>query len=148
MTKTYRQGQILNLIRNHPIRTQEELVQALHKVGIEVTQVTLSRDLHELGLVKGPQGYQESERAAATAEEEAGALRWVVVEFVRDVKTAQNIVIIKTASGHAQPVAVALDKEAWPEIAGTLAGDDTIFAVAADAKQALKAKEKLLALLH
>ena len=148
MTKTYRQGQLLNLIRGHSIRTQEELAQALHKIGIEVTQVTLSRDIHELRLVKGPQGYQEPDRTAATAEEEPGALRWVVGEFVRDVKVAQNIVIIKTASGHAQPVAVALDKEAWPEIVGTLAGDDTIFAAAPDAKQALKAREKLLALLR
>ncbi|MBI4459762.1 MAG: ArgR family transcriptional regulator [Acidobacteria bacterium] len=148
MTKTYRQGQILNLIRNHPIRTQEELAQALHKLGIEVTQVTLSRDIHELGLVKGPQGYQESAQPAAAPDDEAGELRWIVAEFVRDVRIAQNIVIIKTASGHAQPVAVALDKEAWPEISGTLAGDDTIFAAAPDAKQASKAREKLLALLH
>ena len=148
MTKTYRQGQILNLIRSHPIRTQEELAQALHKVGIEVTQVTLSRDIHELGLMKGPQGYQEPDRTVSTAEEERGELQWVVGEFIRDVKTAQNIVIIKTASGHAQPVAVALDKEAWPEIVGTLAGDDTVFAAASDAKQAQKAREKLLALLR
>ncbi|OFV92927.1 MAG: ArgR family transcriptional regulator [Acidobacteria bacterium RIFCSPLOWO2_12_FULL_54_10] len=146
MTKTYRHGQILNLIRSQSIRTQEELAQALHKSGIEVTQVTLSRDIHELGLVKGPQGYQVQERAAPP--EEPAALGRAVAEFVRDVKTAQNVIIIKTASGHAQPVAVALDREAWPEIAGTIAGDDTVFAVAPDSRLALKAREKILALLR
>ena len=59
MTKSYRHGQILNLIRSQPIRAQEELAHALDRVGIEVTQVTLSRDIRELGLVKGPQGYRE-----------------------------------------------------------------------------------------
>ena len=147
MTKAYRQGQILNLIRAQPIRTQEELAHALHRVSIEVTQVTLSRDIHELGLVKGPQGYREPERAAAPPEEK-GNLKRAVEEFVRDVKTAQNIVILKTAPGNAQPVAVALDREGWPEIVGTVAGDDTVFVAAVDARQALRAKEKLLALLR
>ena len=147
MTKAYRQGQILNRIRSEQIRTQEELAQALHKVGIEVTQVTLSRDIRGLGLVKGPQGYQEPERAAVQAEE-TGNLKRAVEEFVRDVKTAQNLVIIRTAAGNAQPVAVALDREAWPEIVGTLAGDDTVFAAAPDARQAVLAKEKLLAFLR
>ena len=61
MTKAYRHGQILNLIRNQPIRTQEDMAQALQSIGIAVTQVTLSRDIRELGLVKGPQGYREPE---------------------------------------------------------------------------------------
>ena len=147
MTKAYRQGQILNLIRAQPIRTQEELAQALSKVGIEVTQVTLSRDIHEMGLVKVPQGYREPERAAAPPEE-TGNLKRAVEEFVRDVKTAQNIVILKTAPGNAQPVAVALDREGWPEIVGTVARDDTVFVAAVDARQALRANEKLLALLR
>ena len=147
MTKSYRHGQILNLIRSQPIRTQEELAQALHRVGIEVTQVTLSRDVRELGLVKGPQGYREPERAAPPTEEPS-ALKRALEDFVRDIRTAQNLVIIKTAAGNAQPVAVALDREAWPEILGTIAGDDTVFAAAPDARHALRAKEKLLALLR
>ena len=148
MKKTYRQGQILNLIRKQEIHTQEELAQALAKVGIEVTQVTLSRDIRELGLVKGQQGYREQEQAAAAGPEEAGTLRWAVQEFVRDVRVAQNLIIIRTDLGSAQPVAVALDREAWPEIVGTIAGDDTVFVATSDARQALKAEEKLLALLR
>ena len=148
MKKTYRQGQILNLIRKQAIHTQEELAQALAKVGIEVTQVTLSRDIRELSLVKGQQGYREQEQTATAGPEETGTLRWAVQEFVRDVRVAQNLIVIRTDLGSAQPVAIALDREAWPEIVGTIAGDDTVFVATSDARQALKAKEKLLALLR
>jgi transcriptional regulator of arginine metabolism len=147
VTKAYRHGQILNLIRSQPIRTQEEMAGALERLGIEVTQVTLSRDIRELGLVKGPQGYREPDRAA-TSTEEPDSLKRTLEEFVRDVKTAQNLVIIRTAAGNAQPVAAALDRQAWPEILGTVAGDDTVFAATPDARQAVRAKEKLLALLR
>ena len=147
MTKAYRHGQILNLIRSQPIRTQEEMAQALQLSGIEVTQVTLSRDLRELGLVKGPQGYREPDRAAAQPEE-TGNLKRALEEFVRDIRTAQNLVIIKTAAGNAQPIALALDREGWPEILGTVAGDDTVFAATPDPRAAVRAKEKLLALLR
>ena len=148
MKKTFRQGQILNLIRNQRIHTQEELSLALKKLGIDVTQVTLSRDMRELGLVKTPQGYREAQEAAAADERHAGALTRAIEEFVRDLQAAQNIVIIRTDPGNAQPVAFALDNGDWPEIVGTIAGDDTVLAVASDSKQALKAKEKLLALLR
>jgi transcriptional regulator of arginine metabolism len=147
MTKAYRHGQILNLIRSQPIRTQEDMAQALQGIGIAVTQVTLSRDIRELGLVKGPQGYREPSRAAAP-DNEAGTLKRTLEEFVRDVKTAQNLVIIRTAAGNAQPVGAAIDRQAWPEIIGTIAGDDTVFAATPDPRAASKAKEKLLALLR
>jgi transcriptional regulator of arginine metabolism len=149
VTKTYRQGQILKLIRAQPIRTQEELSTALAKLGIEVTQVTLSRDIHQLGLVKGPDGYQEpGGTASASPEEIATTLKRILQEYAREVKTAQNLVIIRTLRGTAAPVADALEHEQWPEIVGTIAGEDTVFAAASDSRQALKAKEKLLALLR
>ncbi|MBI3933298.1 MAG: ArgR family transcriptional regulator [Acidobacteria bacterium] len=148
MTKTYRQAQILKLIRAHSIRTQEELSAALGKTGMEVTQVTLSRDIRQLGLVKGPNGYQEQAEAAATAEEGATALKRAMLEYVREVKAAQNLVIIRTVRGTAAPMADALDHAHWPEIAGTIAGEDTVFAAANDARQAQKVKERLLALLR
>ena len=147
MTKAYRHGQILNLIRSQSIRTQEEMAHALKAIGIAVTQVTLSRDIRELGLVKGQQGYREPYRAAAP-DNEAGSLKRTLEEFVRDVRTAQNLIIIRTAAGNAQPVGAALDRQAWPEILGTVAGDDTVFVAAHDARAAVKAKEKLLALLR
>jgi transcriptional regulator of arginine metabolism len=147
VTKTYRQAQILKLIRAHPIRTQEELSAILGKAGIEVTQVTLSRDIRQLGLVKGPNGYQEPVEAPSNAGEAAVALRRAVTEYIREIKTAENIVIIRTFRGTAAPMADALDQEGWPEIAGTIAGEDTIFVAAYDARRAQKVKDRILALL-
>jgi transcriptional regulator of arginine metabolism len=148
VTKTYRQTQILKLIRGQSIRTQEELSTALEKVGIEVTQVTLSRDIRELGLVKGPQGYREASPAAPAGEEPSNTLRRAVEEYVREVRTAQNLVIIKTIRGTSAPVADALDRQNWPEIVGTLAGEDTVFAAAPDARRAQQVKEKLLEMIR
>jgi transcriptional regulator of arginine metabolism len=148
VTKTYRQAQILKLIRAQSIRTQEELSAALAKSGIEVTQVTLSRDIRELGLVKGAKGYREPAESATPAGGRATVLKRAVEEYMREVKTAENLVIIKTMRGTAAPMADALDHEGWPEIAGTIAGEDTIFAAAVNARLALKVKEKLLALLR
>jgi transcriptional regulator of arginine metabolism len=145
--KTFRQGQILNLIRSQTIRTQEELAVALKAIDIDVTQVTLSRDIRELGLVKGSRGYRETQ-SESQGQAEEDTLQWTLNEFVRDVKTAGNLVVIRTAPGNAQTVAVALDREGWPEIAGTLAGDDTVFAASPDARQAVKIKGRLLELMR
>lgn len=138
MSKSYRQGQILKLIRAKPIHTQEELAQELKKAGMVATQVTLSRDLRELGLAKTGDGYQE------LASEEAGPqLRLLAAEFLQDIRTAQNLVVLRTAPGHANSVAVALDGEEWPEIVGTIAGDDTVLVIAPDNKTAETVEEKL-----
>lgn len=143
MTKTYRQGQILKLIRMKRISTQEELAQELGKQGIAATQVTLSRDIRDLRLVKTREGYQEM------APEEAGpAFALLAAEFLLDVLRAQNMVILKTSPGHANSVAVALDGESWPEVVGTIAGDDTILVIAPDNPTAEAVQEKLLGMLE
>jgi transcriptional regulator of arginine metabolism len=143
MTKTYRQGQILKLIRSRKITTQEELAQELKNQGIAATQVTLSRDLRDLRLVKTREGYQEM------APEETGPGFSVLAgEFLNDVLRAQNLVILKTSPGHANSVAVALDNEGWPEVVGTIAGDDTILIITPDSPTAEAIQEKLLGLLE
>ena len=143
MTKSYRQGQILKLIRSKRIGTQEELAQELKNQGIAATQVTLSRDIRDLRLVKTREGYQEM------AEEETGPeFSLLAAEFLRDVLRAQNLVILKTSPGHANSVAVALDAEGWPTVVGTLAGDDTILVIAPDNPTAEAVQEKLLGLLE
>jgi transcriptional regulator of arginine metabolism len=143
MTKAYRHGQILKLIRSRNVRTQEELAQELKNVGIPATQVTLSRDIRELRLVKTLEGYREM------LPEEAGPqLAQLAGEFLHDVRMAQNLIVLKTAPGHANTVAVALDAEEWPEIAGTIAGDDTILVIAPDHATAETVRRKLLALLE
>jgi transcriptional regulator of arginine metabolism len=143
MTKSYRHGQILKLIRSKNVYTQEELAQELKAVGIHATQVTLSRDVRELGLVKTPDGYREMEDEASGI-----AFETLAVEFLRDVRAAQNLVVLRTAPGHASSVAVALDNEEWPEVVGTIAGDDTILVVAPDNATAENVRRKLMLLLE
>ena len=143
MTKTYRQGQILKLIRMKRIGTQEELALELGKQGIAATQVTLSRDIRDLRLVKTREGYQEM------APEETGpGFALLAAEFLLDVLIAQNLVVLKTSPGHANSVAVALDHENWPEVVGTIAGDDTILLVTPDNPTAEAVQERLLGLLE
>ena len=142
MSKSYRHGQILNLIRGKSIHTQEELAQELHKLGITATQVTLSRDIRELRLAKTSDGYRE-----ILAEETGPQLAQLAAEFLQDVRIAQNLVVLKTAPGHANSVAVALDAEKWPDIVGTLAGDDTILVIAPDNAIAETVRGKLLRLI-
>ena len=143
MSKKYRHGQILKLIRSGRIFTQEELAQSLKKLGILATQVTLSRDIHELRLVKTQEGYVEM-----AAEGAGPQLHTLAAEFLLDVRAAQNLVVLKTAPGHANSVAVALDHEQWPDIVGTIAGDDTILIIAPNSVTASRIGKKLLKLLE
>ena len=143
MSKSYRQGQILNLIRTRPIRTQEELAQELRSLGVVATQVTLSRDIRDLRLVKTRFGYQES-----AAEESGPRFATLAAEFLRDVKIAQNLVVLRTSPGHANSVAVALDGEDWPQVVGTIAGDDTILVIAPDNATAGVLRARMLDLLE
>jgi transcriptional regulator of arginine metabolism len=143
MTKTYRQGQILKLIRARRISTQDELAQELGKQGIAATQVTLSRDIRDLRLVKTQEGYTEM-----AAEEPGIQFALLAAEFILDVLIAQHLVVLKTSPGHANSVAVSLDAERWPEVVGTIAGDDTILIVAPDNPTAEALQEKLLGLLE
>ena len=143
MTKTYRQGQILKLIRNKRITTQEEIAHELAKQGIAATQVTLSRDIRDLRLVKTREGYQEM-----AAEETGPEFALLAAEFLLDVLIAQNLVILKTSPGHANTVAVSLDAERWPGVVGTIAGDDTILVIAPDSATAEAVQEKLLGMLE
>jgi transcriptional regulator of arginine metabolism len=138
MTKNYRQGQILKLIRSKKILTQEELVRELRAQGIEATQVTLSRDIRELGLAKTADGYREILPDSAGPE-----LANVIEEFLLDVRLAENLVVLKTGSGNANSLAVALDSEEWAEVAGTIAGDDTIFVACWDAQRAKAVHDRL-----
>lgn len=142
MTKSFRHGQILKLIRARSVFTQDELVRALKEVNVEATQVTLSRDMRELGIVKTAEGYRE-----LGPDSPALQFSTLASEFLRDVRQAQNQVVLKTAPGHASSVAVALDDEEWPEVVGTLAGDDTILVICPDAPTAALVRNRLMSLL-
>ena len=143
MTKSFRQGQILKLVRGRSIFTQDELARALKETGIETTQVTLSRDIRDLRLVKTGEGYRELDRDGPSLQFAA-----LAAEFLRDVRLAQNQVVLRTAPGHASSVAVALDDEEWPEIVGTIAGDDTILVICPDSGTAEAVRVRLMGLLE
>ena len=142
MSKSFRQGQILKLIRSKQIATQEELATELKGLGIAATQVTLSRDIRDLRLVKTREGYRE-----LNTEESRPQFSMLASEFLHDVRCAQNLVVLKTAPGHANSVAVALDNEEWPEVVGTVAGDDTILVIVPDSRIAEAVYAKFLAIL-
>jgi transcriptional regulator of arginine metabolism len=140
MTKPTRQRTILELLGNGTaITSQEELQRALGKRGFKVGQATLSRDIRELGyVVPGKE---------VVAEPALPSVSHLVREFVLDVRPAQNLLVIKTAVGSAQPVAAALDGESWPEVVGTIAGDDAILIVSPDKKATGKLAERIRGIL-
>src|SRR5690349_15025769 len=105
MNKSYRQGQILRLIGSGQLHTQEELAQALKALGISATQVTLSRDIRELGLVKTPQGYTRGANVAPIGPDVGAAVR----EFLSDVRIAENLLVLRTPAGSANALAEVLD---------------------------------------
>ena len=145
MTKLSRQSAIRQIIDGREVSSQDELRRLLARRGHAVTQATLSRDLRELGLVKTAEGYATLEGGAG--EYPLPSLERLVREFVFAVSAAQNIVVVDTSAGAAQPVAAALDAEEWPEVVGTVGGDDTIFIVAPDRKQAAKLVSRLKELI-
>jgi transcriptional regulator of arginine metabolism len=146
MDNLYRRTQILELLRTENVATQSALRRKLVRRGIEVTQATVSRDIEELGVIKTREGYRVPNSATAMAPPQP-SLAVILKEFVREVRQASNLVIVKTHPGNAHSVAVGLDAERWPEILGTVAGDDTIFAATAGAREASRLQKKILGLL-
>ena len=129
--KTKRQDEILNLISAGDIETQEELVDALRSQGYKVTQATVSRDIRELRLIKiaakgGGFKYAKPERHEIAVSER---LTRILTDSLVNVDSSGNIIVVKTLSGSANVAAEALDNLGWPEILGTIAGDNTIFIV-------------------
>jgi len=130
MSKTARHKAILDLLDDGPVESQDSLQQRLERKGYDVGQATLSRDIHELKLVKGPEGYRRAGESLS-AEGVLPSVMHLAHQFVVEIRQAQNLLVVKTTVGSAQPVAAALDASHWPEVVGTIAGDDTIFAALA-----------------
>ncbi len=146
MDKLYRRTLILDLLRREPVATQAELCEKLARRGVRVTQATVSRDIVELGVIRGPEGYRLP-NSTPTPEPPQPSLPLILKEFLRDVRQASNLVIIKTHPGNAHSVAVSLDAEQWPGVVGTVAGDDTIFIAATGAREAGRIRKKIRELL-
>jgi transcriptional regulator of arginine metabolism len=125
ISKKARQGRILEITRKRPVRSQEELSSLLKREGAAVTQSTLSRDIRELGLVKVRGSYQVSGELHSALPDDV--LRRAFEQFVVRTGVSGNIVMIKTSPGNAHSVGVVVDAAQWPEVLGTIAGDDTVF---------------------
>ncbi|MEP7355101.1 MAG: ArgR family transcriptional regulator [Acidobacteriota bacterium] len=143
MNKNYRHGQILKIVRARRVHTQQELAAALGALDVEATQVTLSRDIRALGLVKTTNGYA----VPSTVAPHGPDLSTVAREFLQDVRVAQHTLVLMTSPAHASSLAEALDQAEWPEVVGTIAGDNTVLVIASDAKTAQRLRTRLLALL-
>lgn len=127
--KRFRQGQILKLLTGQPVGSQDELRRRLGHLGVRVTQATLSRDLRELRLVKTSEGYRPLINATAEEAAPLPTLARALKDFLVDMRPAQNMLVLKTPPSGAQPLAAAVDSERWKEVAGTLAGDDTVLVI-------------------
>ena len=128
-TQTERREAIRRLLSEGPADTQQSVVTALLSQGFEATQSSVSRDLRELGAIKTTSGYELATSAERSDDEIAQ-----VADLLRDLTPAgPNLLVIKTAIGAAQRVALALDRSGWPEIVGNVGGDDTVFTATASA---------------
>jgi transcriptional regulator of arginine metabolism len=127
-----RHAAILRILREQTVGRQTVLVELLRQQGIEATQSSVSRDLKQLGVTKLGQGYAPPDPGFTDDDRDQSRFG----DFVRDIQTAgANLTVIKTAIGAAQRVAVYLDRTGWPEIIGTLSGDDTIFVATGSAAE-------------
>ena len=133
--KLPRHSAIRELLVTTAITSQDELRKKLAKRGFMVTQATLSRDIHELRIYKGPNGYALPNAVAEEDDDDPG-IKETLENFGLRVRQAQNLLVVITTTGSAQPIAAALDYEDWPEVVGTIAGDDTVLVICADVKQA------------
>jgi transcriptional regulator of arginine metabolism len=140
--KQQRHTVIRELLGKAPIGSQDELRKKLAGRGFHVTQATLSRDINELRLSKGPDGYSTSN---GNGDEDVSlpGIREVLESFGLEVRQAINLLVLITTTGGAQPIAAGIDYEDWPEVVGTIAGDDTVLMICPDADQAAKLKTRI-----
>ena len=156
MKENARQKKILELLSSGPAQTQEEIVNYLQKEGFSVTQATVSRDLQKLNLTKvsekGKKSVYKIDESSASGvltedirkmPEDTRRLLRVLKEGFSHADVAQNILVIKTASGMAMAVAAALDSLHFKEIVGSIAGDDTIFCVAKTGEEAVLLRKRI-----
>jgi transcriptional regulator of arginine metabolism len=130
-SQVHRRDAIVRILRHEAVARQAELVALLRREGFEATQSSVSRDLRELGVVKGADRYLLPAVEDALTPSHFETVR----AFVRGYRAAgPSLTVLRTATGTAQSVAIALDKARWPEIVGTIAGDDTIFIATEDAR--------------
>jgi transcriptional regulator of arginine metabolism len=149
--KFQRHNAIRELVGRALVANQNELRRKLRRRGFEVTQATLSRDIHELRLTKGPNGYSlpnGNGNGHTEVDDESPSVAEIMESFGLDVKHAMNQVLLRTTMGGAQPMAAALDRERWNDVLGTIAGDDTVLVICPDVKRAHEVESRLRRMLE
>jgi transcriptional regulator of arginine metabolism len=136
--KARRQSLVLEVVQREPVRSQEQLRRRMRDAGFDVTQATLSRDIRELGLVKGGSdgAYQTVPHTSANGHGGKSLLPRALTDYLTRIERVQQLVLLRTGPGQAPLLGVANDAPQFPEVVGTLAGDDTILAVTRDARRA------------
>ena len=147
--KVERHNAIRQIVTTRVVTSQDELRKLLMKRGHEVTQATLSRDLHALRLFKGPGGYQVPTVVETNHDhdEDLPEIGDILRDFGLRVRQAMNQLVLFTTQGSAQPVAAGIDDECWPEVVGTIAGDNTVLIICPDTKSATALKSRLEGLI-
>ena len=138
--KSHRHNAIRELLAKATVTNQDELRRKLADRGFHVTQATLSRDIRELKLMKGPSGYA---LPVADGEDDLPEIASVLQDFGLEVRQAQNLLILLTTMGGAQPVAASIDSEDWEDIVGTIAGDNTVLIICADIRKAESLRSRI-----
>jgi transcriptional regulator of arginine metabolism len=151
--KYQRHNAIRELVGHSAVANQDELRRKLRRRGFEVTQATLSRDIHELRLSKGPGGYSlpngNGSGAGSVIEDDGPpSVAEMIESFGLRVQKAMNQVVVGTVMGGAQPLAAALDHEGWTDVVGTVAGDDTVLVICPDARRANDVESRLRTMLE
>jgi transcriptional regulator of arginine metabolism len=146
--KQLRQRAIRDLVDQRPLRTQQELAAALRERGFRTTQATISRDVAELGLIKvsrdGTQAYALPPRLVEAETSGEDRLRKLLADLPVEFREAGLLLILKTLPGSAHAIAAALDRARWPEIAGSIAGDDTVFVACPDRAALQRLRRRLV----
>ena len=145
--KQLRQRAIRDLVEQRPIRTQQELAAALRERGFRTTQATISRDVAELGLIKagrpGTQAYAIPPLLREADSSGEDRIRTLLHDMPVEIREAGTMLILKTLPGSAHALAAALDRARWSEVAGSIAGDDTVFVAFSDRGALGRVKRRL-----
>jgi transcriptional regulator of arginine metabolism len=154
LMKLQRHNAIRDLLGSSLVTNQDELRRKLRRRGFAVTQATLSRDIHELRLSKGPGGYSlpngngSNGHTAAVEDDGPPSVEEMIESFGLRVRQAMNQVVVGTVMGGAQPVAASLDHAGWPQVVGTVAGDDTVLIICPDIRHAAEVEARIRTLLE
>lgn len=152
--KDERLSAIRDLLSSSLVTSQDQLRRKLRRRGFDVTQATLSRDMHELQLVKGPEGYslpnghRANGSASAGEDDSPPSIEEMIDSLGLRVTQAMNQVVVGTVLGGAQPVAAALDRARWPEVVGSIAGDDTVLIICPDPRRAADIVARIRTMLN